>query len=187
MNNLQEIKIFIIDRSRYKAEMLKRAFEDVPNVVVEHYDLKQFYYDNQQMIECLVSPANSFGRMTGGYDAVLSDILGWDFQYKVQDYIEKHYYGEQIVGTSFIIDTDIDGLKLIHTPSMKYPSLIKDDMVVYYCMRSTLMCALENGIKNIVIPIFGGACGGVDAALAGTRMREAYDQILNRQGPEWEF
>ena len=187
MNNLEEMKIFIIDKSEYKVEMLKRSFEDVPNVIVEQNDLKRFYYENQQMIDCLVSPANSFGRMTGGYDEVLSQILGCNFQYKVQDYIKRHYYGEQVVGTSFIIDTDIDGLKLIHTPSMRYPSRIKDDMVVYYCMRSTLMCALENGIKNIVIPVFGGDCGGVDAAWAGTRMREAYDQILNRQGPEWEF
>ncbi len=145
------------------------------------------YGENQKEIDCLVSPANAFGRMTGGYDAVLSTILGWDFQKKVQKYIKDEFFGEQPVGTSFIIKTDLPNLSLIHTPTMRYPSIIKDDYMVYYCMRSTLLCALKNDIKTIVIPVFGGACGQVHPITAGERMRQAYDQILYKKGYEYEF
>ena len=70
---------------------------------------------------------------------------------------------------------------------MQYPSIIKDDMVVYHSMRATLMCALKNDIKCIVIPIFGGACGRINANIASRRMKEAYLQILNRIGPSYDI
>ena len=44
---------------------------------------------------------------------------------------------------SFIIDTGVKGIKLIHTPSMRIPSLIKDPTIVYHCTRSALL--KENG------------------------------------------
>lgn len=70
---------------------------------------------------------------------------------------------------------------------MRYPSVILDDMIVYYCMRSTLICAMENDVTNVVIPVFGGATGRVDVKVAAVRMREAYDQIRQRKGPEFLF
>lgn len=91
------------------------------------------------------------------------------------------------MASSFIIETDLPHLSLIHTPTMRYPSRIKDDMIVYYCMRSTLICALKNDIKCIVIPVFGGSCGGISGEVAGKRMREAYDQILGKVGPNYDI
>lgn len=60
-------------------------------------------------------------------------------------------------------------------------------MIVYYCMRSTLMCALENDVKVLVLPVFGGACGDVDPETAAVRMKEAYLQILQKTGPKYRF
>lgn len=187
MTELKNLQIFIIDNSNYMASCLLNAFKGVPNVTVKHYDLGRFFDENKDKIDCLVSPANAFGCMTGGYDAALSNILGWDFQGEVQEYIKNNFYGEQGVGTSFILKTHLPNLSLIHTPTMQYPSLIKDEMIVYYCMRSTLICALKNNIKCIVIPVFGGACGGVDGEKAGNMMRKAYDQILYRIGPNYDI
>ena len=105
----------------------------------------------------------------------------------LQDYIKENFYGEQGVGTSFIIKTDIPNLSLIHTPTMQYPSKILDDMIVYYCMRSTLICALKNDIKSIVIPVFGGACGCVEPEITSKRLKDAYMQILNNIGVKYRF
>lgn len=90
----------------YAVNRLKQEFKDISNVSIYNDDIRKFYRVHKDEIDCLVSPANSFGYMTGSYDAALSDILGWKFQYKVRDYIRDHYYNEQPVGTSFIIDTD---------------------------------------------------------------------------------
>ena len=186
MKSITEMKMYIVSNDSCGCKAMKREFADVANVEVYHTDIRRFFSEHSE-IDCLVSPANAFGVMTGGYDAALSNILGWDFQKKVQEYIKQHFYGEQPVGTSFIIDTDIEGVRLIHTPSMQYPSIIKDDLVVYHCMRSTLMCALENDVKVLVLPIFGAACGGVDSAVAAKYMKDAYDQICLRRWAQYDF
>ena len=64
-------------------------------------------------IDCLVSPANAFGMMTGGYDAALSNNPGCDFRNKVQWYIQDHFYGEQGVATSLLIETDLPGVQAL--------------------------------------------------------------------------
>ena len=187
MTIIDELKICIVDNNHDFAHALENAFINVPNVDVAERSIEDFYEEHKDEIDCLVSPANAFGHMTGGYDAGLSDILGWDFQLEVQDYIRKYYYGEQPIGSSFIIDTPIKGVRLIHTPTMRYPSVIKDPEVVYHCMRSTLICALENDVHCIVIPVFGGKCGKIAPQTAAKWMKEAYLQIAKRKGPAYEI
>ena len=187
MTRLSDLKIYIVSIDSEAVEALEEEFAGIKNVHIHNADIRDFYEERSDEIDCLVSPANAFGIMTGGYDAALSDILGWDFQYKVQEVIKKRYFGEQPVGSSFIIDTDIPGLRLIHTPTMQYPSLIEDDMVIYQCMRTTLMCALKHDVECIVIPVFGGAVGGVDGPTAARRMYEGYIQIKNRSGAKYNF
>ncbi len=187
MTKIEDLKIFIVTIDKYAIDRLREEFKDVENVSIYYGDIRNFYAVHSSDIDCLVSPANSFGYMTGSYDAALSDILGWNFQYKVRDYIKNNYYNEQPIGSSFIIDTDKPGIRLIHTPTMQYPSIIKDEMVVYTATRSTLICALQNDVKCIVLPVFGGAVGGVPSFLAASMMKKAYLQIKNRQGAEYDF
>jgi len=187
MTDIKDLKIHFVDCSNYACYCMENAFEGVSNIEVIHKDVKRFFFENYGNIDCLVSPANAFGIMSGGYDAALSDILGWDFQKVVQQYIKDNFYGEQVVGTSFIIKTPIPKVKLIHTPTMRYPSRIANDAIIYHCMRSTLICALKNDVKSIVIPLFGCATGGVDARIVAKRMKEAYDQILNKKWSDLLF
>ena len=73
------------------------------------------------------------------------------------------YFSEQPVGTSFLIEIPGSTKKLIHTQTMRVPSLIREPSVVYQCMRTTLICARQNNVKSLVIPAFGGSCGGIPA------------------------
>lgn len=127
-------------------------------------------------VDCVVSPGNSHGVMAGGYDRALSEYFGWDLTKRVQAYIIENFEGQQPVGTSFIIDTGMDGINLIHTPSMINPSRIKDPNVVYDCTKSTLEVAIENNVQSIVIPAFGGACGGLSPAVIAEKMHKAITQ-----------
>ena len=152
------------------------AFGLEQDVEVVNGDLSEFMNSHPE-VDCIVSPANSFGQMTGGYDQAISDYLGWDFQKKVQAYIKENYHGEQVVGSSFIINTDKDNLKLIHTPTMRVPTIVKDPELVYHCTRSTLLCALNNNVQNIVLPAFCSGCGMVDESTVAILMKKAYMQI----------
>lgn len=169
------MKIYLLEKNFRKAEELKDAFK---NEDVEIINDDFGYFIRNYDVECVVSPANAYGLMDGGYDAAISDWFGDQLQERVQKYIIEHYYGEQPVGTSFIIDAGKNGQKLIHTPTMRVPSRILDPAVVYQAMRATLMVALENNVKSIVIPVFGGSTGGVEPEAAAKLMWLGYDRIM---------
>ena len=69
--------------------------------------------------------------------------------------------------------------ELIHTPTMRIPSPIVDSEIIYTSMRSTLMCALNNNVKTIIIPAFGGSTGMVPFNTIAREMYKAYIQIFN--------
>lgn len=176
---LSDMKIYIVTNDYNDYSSVKEVFKPIKSVEVVLSDFVLFMEGHPE-VETIVSPANCYGMMDGGYDAAISDYLGWSFQNKVQQYIIDNYYGEQIVGTSFIIDAP-KNKRLIHTPTMIQPSIIKDDKVVYSSMRSTLMCALNNNVESIVIPVFGTATGQVYSMKAANQMFKAYMQILNAE------
>ena len=61
-------------------------------------------------------------------------------------------------------------------------------MIVYQCMRTTLMTALEHNIESIVIPAFCGECGDVSPKVIGKLMYEAYKQIMNPPDHiDWDY
>ena len=167
------MKIYILECNDIKVNALKEAFKG-QDVEVVKGDFVSFMETHD--VECVVSPANAFGIMDGGYDLAIRSYFGYDLQINVQEYILNHYYGEQPLGTSFIIDIK-DGKKLIHTPTMRVPSKIKDPLIVYQAMRTTLMCAKENKVKSIVIPFFGTGTGRVGMRMAADLMLLALKSI----------
>jgi O-acetyl-ADP-ribose deacetylase (regulator of RNase III) len=170
------MKIYILERNRRKAKVFEEIFEkEMVEVVCD--DFLDFMATTK--VDCVVSPANAYGLMDGGYDLAITEWFGDQLQKRVQQYIIDNYCGEQPVGSSFIIDAGKDGQKLIHTPTMRVPSKIVDASIVYQCMRTTLMTAIKNDIKSIVIPVFGGLTGGVADLTAAKLMWLGYKQVMN--------
>ncbi len=182
---LNEMKIYIVAMDIEAFYIFSTVFRNYDNVEVVNLDFETFmeYYPD---VECIVSPANSYGCMDGGYDAAISNYLGWDFQLSVQQYIKDNFYGEQLVGTSFIIDAP-KNKKLIHTPTMIIPEVILDKRIAYTAMRSTLMCALKNNIKSIAIPPLGAGIGQIRNEEAAVLMLAAYKQILDAEGGVYSY
>lgn len=179
------MKIYFLERSKEKLSWLKKYFKGL-DVELVCDDLESFLDKTQ--VECVVSPANAFGLMDGGYDYYITQYFGDQLQKRVQQYIINNYYGEQPLGTSFIIKANDKGQKLIHTPTMQVPKVIVDPFIIYQSMRSTLICALNNKVKSIVIPMFGGGCGEVHPQLIAELMRKAYDQVYNPPKEiSWEY
>ena len=170
------LKIYLLDRNPLIAFALKDAFSSIQRVEVVRDDFAHFM-DTHKDLACIVSPGNAFGYMDGGYDAAITDYFGKAAQEAVQDYIARHLFGEQPVATSILVDIPGTDKKLIHTPTMRLPSPIKDRIVVYQAMRTTLMCALQAKVPSIVIPAFGGATGKVNPQVLAKCMKAGYDQV----------
>lgn len=169
------MKIILLDRKRQMCDEWNKYFKDFSDVEVVCDNIE--YYDITN-VDCLVSPANSYGIMNGGYDLALTRMFGNCLQEKVQEYIIKNLYGEQPVGSSIIVDIPNTNKKLIHTPTMRIPSPIVDSEIVYTSMRSTLICALDNNVKSIIIPAFGGDTGMLPMRIVAKEMVKAYIQIF---------
>lgn len=181
---LKKMNIALLSDSHKMATAWFKYFANEENVDVVCDDFCAFMNKNQ--VECIVSPANSFGIMDGGYDMAITKWFGEKLQEKVQEYIMKKYYGEQPVGSSFIIDTPKKGIKLIHTPTMRIPERIYDTSIVYHCMRTCLITALENDVRQIVIPAFGARTGCLGCEDVAYMMWMAYKQILSNNEISWE-
>ena len=180
------MKIYLLDINEEITRAWQLYFAGIPDVKVVRDDFTHFM--NSFDVECVVSPANSYGLMDGGYDAAISAYFGEELIPCVQSFIRKNFACEQPVGTSFIIDIPKSNKKLIHTPTMRVPSLIREPMIVYQCMRTTLLCANQNNIASIVIPAFGGQCGGLQPHTIAFLMREAFNQIKNPpEEMDWEY
>lgn len=182
------MKIYLLDINKDMIDAWFKYFKDIEDVEIVH-DYFNNFMDNHLDIEAVVSPANSFGLMDGGYDKAITDYFGKDIMKEVQRKIMFDWRGEQPVGTSMSVPiynrvfNTIYGSKicqLIHTPSMRTPEIIKDSRIIYQCMRTTLIEALRQEVNNIVIPAFSGLTGKVECDEIARMMFLAYKQIYNR-------
>ena len=172
------MKIYLIDVNEKIIEEWKKLFNfnHIKDVIIVHQDLHSFL-NSHPNIEAIVSPANSFGIMMGGYDLAITKYFGNELQTTVQKYINDNLYGEQTVGTSISVKIPNTDKYLIHTPSMRTPSVIKDPEVIYNCMRNTLIEAYKLNVDSILIPAFGGLTGCVEPEEVAWQMFCAYRQI----------
>lgn len=173
------MKIYLLDININVVNAWYKVFSDCTDVKIVHSDFDRFMQSHQ--VDCVVSPGNSHGVMAGGYDRALSEYFGWDLTKRVQAYINQNFEGQQQVGSSFIISAGKPGINLIHTPSMINPSRIRDPEVVYYCTKSTLKVAKQNNVSSIVLPAFGGACGGLAPDVIAEKMHRAICEENNSQ------
>ncbi len=185
------MKLYLLDINSDMTDAWQKYFK-FNNIEIVNEDFAIFM-DNHPNIEAIVSPANSFGLMDGGYDKAIIDYFGEQLMKDVQKSIMLKWYGEQPVGTSITVPISnrivpdikrgLMGKKyaiLIHTPSMRTPEVIEDSRIIYQCMRTTLIEAEKQEVNSIVIPAFGGLTGKVPYDDIAKMMFLAYMQIHTR-------
>lgn len=155
-----------------------------PNVEVVNQDIVEYLRENNNHLIGIVSPANSFGLMDGGYDGAIRRYFEEDYNIDIIPYVQEHikekFWGEQPVGTSTLVKLPVVGSYVLHTPTMIRPSIITDPRVVYHCARSCILEALRTECTHIVIPAFGGCCGKVDKKVVAEYMLAAIETFRYR-------
>jgi len=134
--------------------------------------------------DSLVSPANSFGFMDGGFDWSISEMLEWRIQPIVQDVIRKKHAGELLVGEAEIVPTGSERFPyLVCAPTMRVPQNVADTVNAFLATRAILVAIRTfnsqntDGIKSVAIP---GLCTGVGRMpyeRCARQMRAAYDLV----------
>lgn len=171
-------KYVLLSHDKKMCNAWRKDFCGIVDVKVENARLADFMNTTDLDIDGIVSPANSFGIMDGGYDAAIIEYFGTSLMEKVQDNIKKRYKGIQPVGTALSVLIS-DKVTLLHVPTMLFPRKIADARIIFQCMLSTLIEAERNDLKTIVIPAFGSGYGKIDYYDVSRMMRVAYDYYMH--------
>ncbi len=171
------MKIYLLDINKDMTDAWCKYFKDIEGVEIVN-DYFANFMDEHPEITGIVSPANSFGLMDGGYDKAIIDYLGERAQTNVLTMLDAVYKGYQPIGTCLPIP--FGKYTILHTPTMRTPEIIVDHRVIYDCMRSCLLKAIESKCEFVVIPAFGGLTGKVPYDTIARMMFLAYQQLCNK-------
>lgn len=176
------MKIYLLDINKDMTDHWKNEFNKYPEIEIINDTLESFLNSNPGYYG-IVSPANSFGLMDGGYDKAIIDYFGKNIEESVQNYIKSNYCGCQPVGSCFTLS--FDKCALLHTPTMRTPEKIVDSRVIFDCMLSCLNDAKRNNIDSVIIPAFGGCTGEVSTKAIAKYMSFAYHVFKSNFSMEW--
>jgi O-acetyl-ADP-ribose deacetylase (regulator of RNase III) len=147
-------------------------------------------------VECdaIVSPANSYGFMDGGIDALYLAHFGKPLQDRLRRAILDRHHGELLVGSADVVETGHERIPyLIAAPTMRVPMVLGPETInPYLATRAVLLLArhgrfpdgeragqpLADHLQVIAFPGMGTGVGRVPAEIAARQVRAAIEEHL---------
>jgi O-acetyl-ADP-ribose deacetylase (regulator of RNase III) len=180
------VKIILTSREDGLTAAWTKHCADLPDVFVHSGSILDVVGD------AVVSPANSFGFMDGGIDALYTKHFGRKVQDRVRGEILKHHHGELLIGAAVIVPTDDEKIPfLIAAPTMRVPMILpKDTINPYLATRAVLLLIrygqftagqyagtpIRDHIRAVAFPGMGTGVGKVPAETAAHQVRRAIEQ-----------
>ena len=169
------LQLHLIDSNSDVASALRSAFAGFPEVEVHHGELLA------SAEQCVVSPANSFGFMDGGFDRALYSFFGPAIQTRLQDAINRRPEGFLPVGASLVVRTGHGKVPfLLVAPTVMLPESAEPSNA-YRAMRAVLRIARAEAASftHIYCPGLATGIGGVAPLEAAEQMARAYADFTN--------
>ncbi|HVK15980.1 MAG TPA: macro domain-containing protein [Fimbriiglobus sp.] len=182
--------VWLVHPDPEMCEAFRRRFDGLPGVRVV-----RGRFEDLEPHGCFVTAGNAFGLMTAGIDAAVVRRFGEDLMARVQHRIMDQYFGEQPVGTAFVLPTGDPALPfLCHAPTMRVPGSIEGTDRVYAATWAALLAieahnrAAELEIGVVGFPAMGTGFGGVPFDEAARQMAAAYRHYLEPPHRlDWDF
>lgn len=179
LSSLLELGVSICSTRPRANDPYKREFRDYPEVNIV---LRDSLSPNS---DAVVSSANSFGFMDGGFDYKLSEYFGWDLEKRLQEKIKREYCGELLVGQAVVIETGNQRIPyLISAPTMRVPRALSNDSVNAYLATRAALSVIENfnkekkKISHVSFPLLCTGIGEMPTTTSARQMRTAYDEVI---------
>jgi O-acetyl-ADP-ribose deacetylase (regulator of RNase III) len=143
--------------------------------------------------QAMVSPANSFGWMRGGIDAVYAEAFP-NVEQNVRSGILAFHGGELPIGEALIVPTGVPAPAwLISAPTMRRPGeLLPADTVhpylaargVFRLWQTGLLddgAPIRKAVQSIALPGLGTGYGGVAPTVCARQVMAAWDEVFARR------
>jgi O-acetyl-ADP-ribose deacetylase (regulator of RNase III) len=161
-------------------------------------DFVTTYHGSILEVDCdaVVSPANSYGFMDGGIDAVFMNHFGSDIQMRVRRQIYDYHHGELVVGQADVVETGNERIPfLIVAPTMRVPMVLQDTVNPYLAARAVFILVtrgtfisdkhagqpISDHIKTVAMPGLGTGVGKVGFNICARQVRAAINDILLKE------
>ncbi len=170
------MRIYLRDTNQAVVDAWKIAFKAFPVVDISCGDI----FDIKA--EAIISPANSYGFMTGGIDLAYRNKFGMEVEQNLKDDILKIWLGEMPVGVGIIIPLDEkkDGYKyMISCPTMVMPDDVSKTNNAYLAFRAAMLFCIHQDIESMICPGLCTLTGRMSPTDSATQMGTAYAQILS--------
>jgi len=145
--------------------------------------------------DALVSPANSFGFMDGGIDALYSERFGWDLQMRLRRLIYERHHGELLIGAAEIVETgDRRHPYLVACPTMRVPMVLDPSTINPFLATRAALLLVKHGrfpsgepiadvVRTLAFPGMGTGVGRVPAETCARQMKAAFNQVMHGPAP----
>lgn len=163
------------------------------------------FQDVREPFDCIVSPANSYARLDGAMDAIISNMFCPGNETAVTDYCQEYVYaihnGYQVPGTALLIpmspfaDNVYKCRYILHCPTMRTPSDCRWNKEVVYNAMWNLLCELrrhnktrKETIKKVFVTGLGTGVGRFPIETCAKQMVLAYRYFLrnlNKERTTW--
>jgi O-acetyl-ADP-ribose deacetylase (regulator of RNase III) len=182
--------IWLVHPDRAMCDAFRLRFDGLPGVRVVRAGFEEL-----EPHDCFVTAGNSFGIMTAGIDAAVVRFFGESLMGRVQHRIMDEYFGEQPVGTAFVIPTGHTEIPfLAHAPTMRVPGGIDGTDKVYNATWAALLAihahnrVADRPIEVAAFPAMGTGFGGMTPNEAARQMAAAYRHYLEPPHRlDWDF
>ena len=183
-------EIWLVHPEEAMCDAFRQRFSGLPNVRVI-----QGRFEDLEPHHAFVTAGNAFGIMTAGIDAAVVRRFGETMMQQVQQRILNDYFGEQPIGTAFVVPTKDPLLPfLVHAPTMRVPGNIEGTDKVYAATWSALLAIQAHNqhgadrIGVVAFPAMGTGFGGVPFSEAARQMAAAYRHLLDPPHRlDWDF
>ncbi len=180
------MELILCDLNTDMVQAWRRFCGDLDFVAIEHGTITDVTCD------AVVSPANSFGFMDGGVDAVYLAHFGPSLQTRVQRQIEANHAGELLVGAADIVETNHKEIPfLVVAPTMRVPMVLRESVNPYLAMRAALLLVLrgtftsgphhgepvQDYVQTMAVPGLGTGVGQMSPNVSAHQIRRAIDDI----------
>jgi O-acetyl-ADP-ribose deacetylase (regulator of RNase III) len=141
--------------------------------------------------QAVVSPANSYGLMRGGIDAVYAQTFP-SVEQHVRSAVLAYHGGELPVGQALIVPTDVPSPAwLISAPTMREPgSTLPPDTVHPYLAARAVFRLWHDGrleddrpvrqvVRTIALPGLGTGVGGLAPETCAKQVMAAWDEVFD--------
>jgi O-acetyl-ADP-ribose deacetylase (regulator of RNase III) len=184
-------------------EMCKEWRKQIATLTPEQQSHFSIFHDRLSeytgTFDCIVSPANSYARLDGSFDAFISRMFSPDAPSLVSDHCQEYlhaiYNGYQAPGTCLLIPmikffpNEFSCRYIAHCPTMRMPSDCRwNKEVVYNCMWN-LLCELnrhnkyhtgegQRDITTVLVTGLGTGVGNFPFDTCAKQMIFAYKHYL---------